>query len=46
MENGAVDYVNSMLVRGQKVIAKVIAGVTEGRDLQIRIAGNPQGYAA
>ena len=40
-----MDYVNSGDAMGQKVIAKVIARGLDGRDLQIRIGGNPQRYA-
>jgi len=39
--NGAADYVNQMGARRAKVIARVIAGAIDGRDLQIRIGGNP-----
>jgi len=37
-----VDYVNSRGARRRKVIARVIAGRSDGRDQQIRIGGNPQ----
>ena len=42
VENGAADYVNSLDAKGQKLIARAF----DGRDLQIWIGGNPQGYAA